>query len=374
MRIGVIHPQAGGVRYYRAELGVAALKRAGVDIELHPNAFEDRIDLWLMKHVKDYDILHTGYVINHEILKYIVAAREYAEIPFITDIDDDFMNVPAYNIAFGDYHGGSQGRRITRMMLRMSDAVSVSTPRLQEQLDEDCKLSWVLPNCVYPPDWQLDKDPQRHQDDSVRFMFAGNLGRKGDLDTIEDALVHAMEDHPNLRLFFLGCLPDWALKWLPSPTDPIRNRVFTIPTMGMARYRATLRWIAPDVIFAPVAQNEFNRSKSHIKAYDAAMCNAAFLCTDWDTYAAVPASAAIKVAGNYEWREAIDALVTDAPMRKRTARELYDWVVDEWHIDKHVDKWVSLYERVVKKGPVRDLADIVRSGGRDGTVGTGEGV
>jgi hypothetical protein len=127
-----------------------------------------------------------------------------------------------------------------------------------------------------------------------------------------------------------------------------------------------MRWLAPDVVFAPVQRNEFNRSKSHIKAYDAAMCNAAFLCTDWDTYANVPASAAIKVAGDYEWREAIDALIEDVPMRKRITRELYDWAVDECHIDKHVGKWVSLYERVIKQGPVRSLDDIVRPGGQHG--------
>ncbi len=77
----------------------------------------------------------------------------------------------------------------------------------------------------------------------------------------------------------------------------------------------------------------------------------------------------MKVAGTYEWREAISQLVKDSALRKRLASELYDWAVGEWHIDRHIHKWVNLYQEVVEQGPVRELEQIVRPGGQHGTVG-----
>ena len=106
----------------------------------------------------------------------------------------------------------------------------------------------------------------------------------------------------------------------------------------------------------------FNKSKSHIKAYDAAMCNSAFLCTDWDTYADVPNSGAIKVDGAYEWKEALDALVTDKALRKRLCGELHTWAIEEWNIDKHAQKWVNFYEKTITEGPITSFEDVVRSG------------
>lgn len=377
MRALIIDMQGSGVGYYRAQVPYEGMKRAGVAVDYVclPTKLSDGNNAVteLLSQVCNYDIVHLGYITHLPWLELFIIARERFNLPFITDIDDDILSVPTYNKAFQAYHGGAQELRIAKLNLRVSDSVSVSTDALGESLASDCKEVVTLPNLLYPDDWVGAGDPARHKSGDIRFLFAGNLGRYGDVLEVKSAFEYAMDKYPSMRLFFINCTPDWVTPWFSDSRNPRNNRVFRIPPCDVNVYRYVMRWLAPDVVFAPVQRNKFNKSKSHIKAYDAAMCNAAFLCTDWDTYGSVPASAAIKVAGDYEWREAIDALISDVPMRKRITSELYDWAINECHVDKHVGKWVSLYERVIKRGPVQSLDDIVRPGGQHG-VGSGKAI
>ena len=367
MRALMISPQGSGVGYYRFKVPHDALK-VGMDVKLwfvpesdDPQQTAER----MFKMIGEgYDIVHCGYMTYLPYIEALVAARNRYGVPFVTDIDDDILNVPSYNQAFGAYHASAVNRRLARMHLRVSDAVSVSTAALGSMLNE--VKTTVLPNLLATSDWVSVDEPLN--DGAIRVMFAGNLGRAGDLEEVGPAFEYAMRTYPNMRLFFMNCIPSWAAEWMQDRKDPKANRAFAIRRCTVETYRAVFLHIQPHIVFAPVVRNEFNRSKSHIKAYDAAMCKSAFLCTDWDTYTDVPTRAAIKVTGESQWKEALDQLVTDADLRARLGQRLHDWAVNEWHVDKHVHKWVELYKRVLSKGPVSDLSDIVRPGGDDGVV------
>ena len=111
-------------------------------------------------------------------------------------------------------------------------------------------------------------------------------------------------------------------------------------------------------------REQINESKSQIKAYDAAMTDAAFLCTDALPYADVPHDASIKVKTEYEWRESLCALVEDQALRQRLAGRLKTWCLDEWEIDRHIHKWVDLYDEIYARGPITGLDEIVRPSGQ----------
>jgi glycosyltransferase involved in cell wall biosynthesis len=327
-----------------------------------PNFAEVLGDKWqykLLDMIDDYDLLHCGYTTSLDCVEAYVGLREKANIPVITDIDDDFVNVPTYNRAFQSYHQAAPHRRIVTLNLRVSDGVTVSTDHLATVLSPFARKLAVLPNYHDFEPWsQSPLDPRRLEDKSVRFMFSGGPGRLGDLATVKDAFEWAMDKFPQLRLFFVGVLPDWAYKWMENKIDPAANRCFFINSCPISTYRAILNWISPDVLFSPVVENEFNKSKSCIKAYDAAEISAAFLCSDWPTYEDVPNDCAIKVSGTYQWKEAIEQLIKDASMRVTLNSRLRDWTIEERLIDKHIHKWVSFYKEVIDKGPVRSYEDL----------------
>ncbi len=365
MRVMSIYFQGGGVQYHRALIPNAALERNGVEIvQLDREKDLDdykAFEKFLLKHVKGCDVIHAGYTTDQDHIRLLLSARNYADIPLITDIDDDIYNVPSYNLAYKHYHGGAQERRMARMQLRVSDGVSASTAPLVSVLENDSTICTQLPNCVEPSDW--DYPPRHETDDGVRVLFVGNVGRYGDLIEVKDAVHKLLRECPNVRMFFMGCVPDWAVEWMSDSRNASANRCFSIRYCDVKHYQAILRNVNPDIIINPVQMNIFNKSKSHIKAFDAAMTNAAFVCTDWPTHDEIPSDCAIKLDNSTtQWETALVELARDASLRERLATRLKTWVCDTQTIDKHVHKWVELYERAIAKGPITDLSEIVRPG------------
>jgi glycosyltransferase involved in cell wall biosynthesis len=367
MRIAHVNLQGDGVAEFRHWAPARALIEAGHTVTyFQRDKRPDDLWKWAVQHAKKHDIIHVGYATHPGFVATLVAVRNFAKIPVVSDVDDDFLHVPDYNYAFMEYHEGTDSRRVIRMQCRVSDALAVTTNTLADVLRNDCKQVAVLPNCNDPSQWNHPRDPKRGNDMSVRMLYAGSMGHLGDLNVAQEAICAAMEKYdgtngkPMLRLFFIGIVPDWAVKFMPSICDPHANRVFACQGAGIDTYRAMLKWLAPDIFIAPLVDNAFNRSKSDIKSYDAAMCGATLLCSDIPTYTDVPNDCCVKAGTTYQWSESIDALVEDAAMRKRLSKRLETWVLDTRDIRQHIAKWEALYAEVCARGPITDLSQIVR--------------
>ncbi len=379
----LLHTQPAGVAYYRHYLPAKALKNAG-----HPSiyftgassAFEaikmtsKSLNEWFSAECPNLSLIHSGYTTIESQLSFLVAVRNMAlqlhgnSLPLIFDVDDDIINVPAYNVAFGAYTPEAEERKISLLCLRASDATTVSTPHLTKILRDEAKHLYVLPNYCNPSDWpEFCRDPRRSDDNSIRIMFAGNSGRLNDINEIETSIHSIMskydgkEGRPLARLFFLGCTPSWATQYMPSSLDPSANRCFYIrPTRTIETYWKIINYIQPDIFLAPVVPNEFNRSKSDIKAYDAAMSGAALICTDWTTYENIPNEACLKAWSPTQWTASLEALIEDPSLRKKLHKTLSDWVLDTRQIKDHIHKWQECYEEVRSRPVVSDISDIIR--------------
>lgn len=392
MKILHLYTHPGGVNLWRLKIPALALRARGhevVEFDGDNNAYEDIAKVHkgdalrgLCQLAETVDIVHTGYsdILPHTEL--LVQMREYAarqgrDLPFLVDIDDDLINVPTYNLGYKAYHPGAQGRRVALLQMHVADGVAVSTAPLKEVLQSHARALYHLPNLDHPSLWQgLPIDPHRGEDKSVRLLFAGGQGRYGDLDVLREPLEWAMAHYdgrvhsgirrPKLRAFFVACTPDWAAKWMQSDSDPTKNDAYHIWHSDLKTYRATLSWVAPDIMVNPVIINQFNASKSCLKAYEAAHAGAAFLCTDWRTHDPLPNEACVKVDNTpTQWREAIGYLVESPEVRERLAKVMLTHVLENCQIEPHIPLWESAYADTIQRGPVKSLADVVspKSGG-----------
>lgn len=383
MRVLSIHTQGGGVGYYRHWMPARALARDGVKVTCFGNELgffheiaqrEGGLNKWMMEEGWNYDVVHMGYsTILDQITLVNGALRNMAKelhdknLPVAVDIDDDPHNVPTYNTAFKQYTREAAEKKALLIHLRTADGVSVTKDALGKSLWRDVKSATVLPNYTDPGDWDhFPVDPRRGEDKSIRVMFAGGAGHYGDLETIKDELIQIMDKYdgkdgkPMVRVFWLGCTPDWSTKWMEDRVNPLANRGFYIQPCHVRTYHQALRWISPDILIAPIEHNIFNESKSCIKAYDAVTANAAFLCSDWPTYEEVPEDCALKFSNNIQFKEMLEHLILDKGLREKRAKSLREWVLTERRIDTHISKWKDFYANLADSPVVGGIADVVR--------------
>lgn len=362
MRILHLNLQGGGVAEYRHFSPARALIRAGHAVTYCENTpLPDNLEQYFLDNAHTFDVIHVGYTTDAGVLKLLAAVRNFAGLHIITDIDDDIHNVPSYNRAYTEYHGGAQERRIVIMNLRISDGVTLTTEHLRKSLETDCKRVSILPNCLDKDAWpQGIANPACIHDQSVRVMLTGSTGHFSDFAESEDAVTWAMGKFPHLRLFCGGWAPDWAWQWAEDDKNPHVNRMFQIQPANVETYRRSLEWVSPHIFIAPLKSSKFNDAKSHIKIYDAVMCGAAFMCSDVGAYESVPNECCVKVSNTpFQWREGLNALITDHDLRARLHQRLKEYVFDTWPIDNHIHKWVEFYSEVREAPVVNSLEDIV---------------
>lgn len=366
LRIAMCHSHGGGVGDWRSWIPARALQRRGHRVWFEDSrdqaipATEDEIWPWLEDKMRWADIIHCGYTPVLTISKWMATVRNTAllglhkSLPVVTDCDDAIFDVPVYNLAFEGYGAGGEYKRAALFHLKTSDAVSVSTPRLVELYKPFNRDVTLLPNCINPPDWEHPRDPARADSKDVRIVFAGNLGRKGDIDSIQDALEIVMRARPQVRLFFMGMMPDWAMQWCPDKTDPAANRAFFIQAAHPTLYRRIMCWIGFDIAIAPVLCNDFNAAKSNIKVLETPFYGAASVCTDWQTYADVPAESTLKCDTTYEWKESLLALIDDPSLRAKKVAACRAWALDTLCIDSNIHLWEDFYERALARPVIGD--------------------
>ena len=370
MRILALHTWTSGVAEARIWMYSRALIRQGHTVTHFPgvddNAYQHLHDIttggleqWLTDNVRDYDAIVSQYTYSVDVVKLLLASREYADIPLIVDVDDDFLNVPTYNLAFKTYHGGAQGRAIIKMLCKSAECVLVSTAPLQNTIKHLCRHTVLAPNCVDPMMWGgLDVDPARGDDASVRFLFSGGQGRVDDLGVVKEPFEWLMAKYPQVRLLFLACAPPWAEPYMSNKVDPSANRAFLIQPCYISTYRASVKWVAPDVWFNPLVPNKFNESKSSLKFLDAAMVLAAYIGSDGPTHSVLPDDVMLKCSTPYQWRESLEQLVLSPQLRHRLATAATAHALKEWQIDQHCHKWVEAIEWAMANR-VRQASDVI---------------
>lgn len=368
MKIMMLQTWFGGVGWWRFQVPARALKALGHEVwcptadELSHAVAKHKNNpfAWLEAEMPKYDIVHAGYTSDPSLAIALFKNRDKFGIPVITDIDDDIDHVPPYNKGWTGFYPGSKGQRVAKTQLTHSDGVTFSTEPLSEVLGyvaKDCP-STVLGNWIDVDSWDQPTPKERVEDDSVRLMITGGGGRYGDWEIFKEPLEWAMkhydgnEGRPMLRLFFMGATPDWILPYISDKAAPLGNRVFYLhPTPIVPLFNKVVRYVSPDIIVSPTQKNTFNRSKSGLKFLEASLANAAFLCTDYDTYSIAPPGTCLRVDNTYtQWKESLAALIEDKGLRMQLVMNAKTWVLDNATSDKHIYQWLDFYQSVLSRG------------------------
>jgi GT2 family glycosyltransferase/glycosyltransferase involved in cell wall biosynthesis len=198
--------------------------------------------------------------------------------PLVYDLDDDLVHIPA------DHPEAAllqpRAAVVTRLV-RAADLLLVSTPGLKARLAPLRRDAILVPNGLDERLWSAAPPPAGGpRRDPVRILLMGTATHDADFAAIVPALARICETFPDrvsvdVIGMTAGALPPWA------------ERV-VVPPVGGGSYPAFITWITAQtpwhIGITPLADTDFNASKSAIKTMDYAALGLAVLASDVPAY------------------------------------------------------------------------------------------
>lgn len=260
-----------------------------------------------------------------------------ARTPFnrlVYETDDDIFTVTPENWAAYQLYSDPEVQDAIMHSAETSDLITVTTPHLAQVMRERSGNASVavLPNCV--PGWVLDLP----RDDSRRLCigWAGGASHGADI---------GITAGPARR--FLKRFPDWDFRLHGTDYRPTIGHERTLFASWIAIVKepeAYYRAIDFDIGLCPLADSEFNNSKSNIKAVEYAARGIPVIASDCEPYRGFVQHGVngFLVRYEHEWLKYLSELAADDGLREQmgaAARES----ARELTIERNWQLWAAAY-------------------------------
>lgn len=347
----------GGIGYYRMAKPSACLTDhevdlRGVDIDQYGLTLEENWD----NIFKKYDVFWAVHYFHEQTqAAQCYFAKKHSKL-LIYDLDDNYLDLPASNPVYDKFfksyslNGKDLGVKPSRNQatltaaLSFADALTVSTEPLKERMQKHFKEAfgidkpiYVIPNMSDLNDFDFktpEKDPRK-----VVIGYQGSTSHKEDLMMIWPAIYKIMKRHPNVHLEILGVLEKKDRDAYFGHWDmEMRSRVGLHPSTKLFReypkFLSTMKW---DIGIAPLVDDVFNRSKSHIKWMEYAAYKIPCIASRVYPYFMPIENRDTIIDGETgflcrppEWEATLERLVMSKSLRERVGNAAFNAIKDTW--------------------------------------------
>lgn len=318
-----------GVGYYRMRLPLDELERRGHSVE-----YRGMLP-WRAGKRPAHHVLVAQRISNPGPSAQWQAAR--GDVRRLFELDDDLLNVDPTSERARAYYNDPQIRARLVANVRSADAVTVSTEYLARVVRDEYGVTapiHVLPNCL-PRSW-VALEPV-DQTGAVRIGWAGSDTHRGDFEVARKPLARFFRRHPDVPFDCMGAEyghlvaaddQGRSLPWRPIWADPL------------AYYRS-LDW---QIGLAPLANHQFNRAKSALKALEYAARGIVVIASDVEPYRHFVrhGETGFLVQRDHEWGDYLEALLSDEGLRVKLSVAAREQAA-EWTIDRHIHLWEEAY-------------------------------
>lgn len=372
--------------------------------EHYPDEFDVDIVYHLPKenldtYLSQYDLIHIHKQLdrNCEIMKMI----KFLGIPVILDIDDHYL--------LGNDHPMSLTAKKERWHepiiehLKLADCVTTTTPIFADVLKKHNKNVFVFPNAIDPTEKQYIQT--KTKSDMLRVGLICGSSHLKDIELLGDLISRTPS---NVQIVLCGFdtngtittynqqtgektqrpikpeesvwytyekiitgnyktlsdeHKDFLSKFIKGVDDPFVNeRYRRMWTRDISKYATHYENV--DVILCPLKENEFNKVKSELKFVEAGFTNTAVIAQNFGAYTigSVPMiefGGKINENGNCllvnssknhkDWTKYITKLAENPDMVKKLQKNMHDYIVKEYSMEKVCKDRVELYRKLVDK-------------------------
>ena len=240
--------------------------------------------------------------------------------------------------------------------IKEADLVTCSTEFLKKEYEKLNSNVVVLPNCIDP--FYFD-EPIKNDTDKIRIGITGSVAITSDMDVLKPILdKYQNDDRVQIVLFSMP----------PQKNDKITRELYFDeyaywesiknlewqPFVPMEKYYETLNELKLDIMLIPRAETYFNKCKSNLKFLEASMFKIPTIAQGFSTgdspYEQNPEDQKhLLLAKNTdEFIEKIELLINDKALREKIGEDAYNYVVENYDINKKVHLWEKAYQSILK--------------------------
>jgi len=230
-----------------------------------------------------------------------------------------------------------------RHILSMVDAVTCSTEAVKDSVLKECtpRRAKVFPNLVRFNDYeQVDLK----ESEKIKILWQGGAAHFEDWYPLREALGNITKRYPQVHWIIWGAQYHWVNELMPP------HRYIYKDWCPYNEYRLRLATIGHDIALAPLQEHVFNRCRSAIKFYEAAVLKkpAAVLAQNSGAYKHEVQDGETGLLFNdpEEFEAKLSLLIEDTAERKRLAANAKDWVSENRDARKKVPEWVAYWRQL----------------------------
>lgn len=212
----------------------------------------------------------------------------------VFELDDDLLSLEPWHQSYEAFKSPA-AKDALKSMLGLADVVTVSTKYLCDTYAPYCKRIETLVNCLPLADWPKSEP---HGTEEFRVLWAGSPSHLGDLAVLAKDLEEFALRHENVRIHLIG-------RDVPG-LERVRSRVTVEPFSDFGEYPVRLAAAKADVALAPLADIEFNKSKSNIKLLEYAATGYPIIASDIGPYHDTITSGESGILVKTNWLDALE--------------------------------------------------------------------
>lgn len=295
----------------------------GFECKISPNVI-------LHDETQEYDVYVIQSVTHKEGLAFLYGLQQEEGKKIVCEVDD-FIKVSPDNPHKAE-HEMLQAEEVTKVMLRVADMVTTTTPYLAEKLREFNKNVVVLPNYM-DLDGRWGGDVRKNTSDEIRIGWAGSITHFEDIKLIEKPLKRILSEYPKVKLILMG---DMRFR------DMFEGYNVDVKLgVPIDVYPAILRSAQLDIGLAPLVDNEFTRCKSWIKPMEYALCKVPCIASNVEPYK--KSLAVTRVDNVDDWYYELKDFVEDEYLRRKSGETAHKQLYEKYNLKDHIGEWVEAY-------------------------------
>lgn len=279
---------------------------------------------------------------------YFIDLSRRHKVPLIMEIDDDLLNVPMDKDCGGDYF---LYKNTLIKLIKNSEFIMVSTDFIKQKFTKynsniivrENRLSARLWFSPLVNEFKLSEHQQRNNKDEIRIVYMGSNTHAEDLMIIRGAIEKIKEKNPLIRFFVIGGESE-KNNWYERIDVPENYINYPNFVQFFRSVSATM-----DFAIAPLADNEFNKSKSNLKFLEYAGAGLSGLYSDVCIYRKlVEESGFGSLVLNSEegWLHALTVAISNKDIMKDQGIAVRNWVEANYTIEQKRDWFDSLFFQV----------------------------